>query len=347
MKQQPVDCLRCEGGDDEEQLPALFTAGSHQLLERQLSVGLDGCQSRVCRVPVAFERRDAEGLRRVGAQDETSTPTAPDESAKQAARSAHLSVEAGLSAWPDDGPRSHCSSTRTSSLGASRSSFTISRPSRAVVGGAFRSDSPCSYSRTEWKSKPRTAAAGSAGRPAPGGVREECVQLRQPGVDEHRLERRRPCDDSLDPEMILERHLGVGHWVPAARGLAQLERALAVGERRLQGAPPSTCSRAIARPSRNGRTPSTRYTMRTVVPSSGRSRGTLRVMRTRRLTATTQTRAATPAATRPKPIGTNGLEPKMDAAVRAAPPRRRSAVLRRITRALACWPPPRAPRRPR
>ena len=64
------------------------------------------------------------------------------------------------------------------------------------------------------------------------------MQLRQPGVDEHRLERRRPCDDSLDPEMILERHLGVGHWVPAARGLAQLERALAVGERRLQGAPP-------------------------------------------------------------------------------------------------------------
>ena len=28
VEQQPVDCLRCEGGDDEEQLPALFTAGS-------------------------------------------------------------------------------------------------------------------------------------------------------------------------------------------------------------------------------------------------------------------------------------------------------------------------------
>ena len=45
--------------------------------------------------------------------------------------------------------------TAISSRGASSSSFTISWPRRAVVRQCtFRSDSPCSYSRTEWRSNP-------------------------------------------------------------------------------------------------------------------------------------------------------------------------------------------------
>ncbi len=53
-------------------------------------------------------------------------------------------------------PRSSASSRiAISSRGESSSSLTIRRPRRAVVGQCtFRSDSPCSYSRTEWRSKP-------------------------------------------------------------------------------------------------------------------------------------------------------------------------------------------------
>ena len=57
--------------------------------------------------------------------------------------------------------------TTTPSLALSSSSFTISCPRRALVGQCTRrSDSPCSYSRTEWKSKPADRRSRSR-RPSP------------------------------------------------------------------------------------------------------------------------------------------------------------------------------------
>jgi hypothetical protein len=70
-----------------------------------------------------------------------------------AARTCMSKLESGGS--PADTPAAASRSTATSSRGSSSSSFTISRPRRAVVRQCtMRSDSPCSYSRTEWRSKP-------------------------------------------------------------------------------------------------------------------------------------------------------------------------------------------------
>ena len=117
----------------------------------------------------------------------------------------------------------------------------MSCPRRALVGQCTRrSDSPCSYARTEWKLEPGRAPqqqAAAAGAEPPG-VAEEAVGRYEAWVDDHR---RRVGDDARadgdEPEEVAELHVDLRYRVDAAWERSELE---------LAGRSPAVCSEARA-----------------------------------------------------------------------------------------------------
>ena len=110
--------------------------------------------------------------------------------------------------------------TAISSRGASSSSFTISWPRRAVVFQCtFRSDSPCSYSRTEWRSKPDGRRSSSR---RPSCAWAPLSEKSRSSVDEPRVDEERPARVELDvharePERVVDGRARLLDDVAAAR----------------------------------------------------------------------------------------------------------------------------------
>ena len=117
--------------------------------------------------------------------------------------------------------------TTTPSCAVSSNSFTMSCPRRALVGQwTRRSDSPCSCSRTEWKSKPCRAPKEQPPpvSASPPGVAEETVELDEPRPHDDRRgiarDRRRHRDEA---EQVAERDLRIGDPEDASRQPVEVE----------------------------------------------------------------------------------------------------------------------------
>ena len=191
-----------------------------------------------------------------------------------ATRTAASKLDSGGSPTAYRGSQSRM--TTTPSWAVSSSSFTMSCPRRALVGQCTRrSDSPCSYSRTEWKSKPaarrrRTRRPSPAARPASEKRPSSAVRRgRTTTVAGSHSTARRDRDEA---EEIAEDDSRIGELVrrhaAAARGhsaFRQAGRALASGMSTRRALP--TISRTVIEPSgirERRRTPSA---TRTASPS--------------------------------------------------------------------------------
>ena len=133
--------------------------------------------------------------------------------------------------------------TAISSRGASSSSFTISWPRRAVVFQCtFRSDSPCSYSRTEWRSKPEGRRSSSRRPSCAWAPLSEKSRSRtdEPRVDEQRSARIEVDVQTRKPERIVDRRARLLDDVAAARHA--LEHVACLGSRCRRGTSVVTCS---------------------------------------------------------------------------------------------------------
>ena len=124
----------------------------------------------------------------------------------------------------------------------------MSCPRRAVVGQwTRRSDSPCAYSRTEWKSKP-AGRRSSRRRPSlprrPASLKSARARRGAGRRRAPRRPRRRELD-RLEAEVVAERERRLGDRVPAARQPAEVERGRRV---RVRG-PRSRHSNGPSRPS--------------------------------------------------------------------------------------------------